>query len=264
MPRPARCTLLSLFLLLLPSGALTAPLDFPRTQAARKALLQSRPRQEVEVLLKSVSQAELIALGRSAVRELGVYSARLRKQERVQGQLQAAQVSLITVREAPYAVRMEVIEGPKKGRKVLYNEQLRKGELRVREAGLLGLKALWLDLDSSLARRDTHHPVTDLGFGPILRHLAQDQALAAPLGAHRRQDEGFDARGRWCLTFVAPAGAQKLHALRTRMCLDLLLGLPVELEAHDAQGLLERVELSDVRANLSPPPDHFSPEAMGL
>jgi hypothetical protein len=266
MPRPARSPLLSLLflLLLLPSGARPAPLDFPRTQAARKALLQSRARQEVEALLKAVSQDELIALGREAIRELGVYSARLRKQERVRGRLLDAQVSQITVREAPYAVRMEVVEGPKKGRKVLYNEQLRKGELRVREAGLLGMKALWLDLDSSLARRDTHHPVTDLGFGPILRHLSRDQALAAPLGAHRRQDEGFDARGRWCLTFVAPPGAENLHALRTRMCLDLLLGLPVELEAHDAHGLLERLELTDVRPNLAPPPDHFSPQAMGL
>jgi hypothetical protein len=264
MPRPARCTLLPLLLLLLPSGARPAPLDFPRTQAARKALLQSRPPQEVGALLQGVSQSELIALGRESIRELGVYSARLRKQERVEGRLLPAQVALITVREAPYAVRMEVIEGPKKGRKVLYNQQLRKDELRVREAGLLGLKALWLHLDSALARRDTHHPVTDLGFGPILRHLSRDQALAAPLGAHRRQDEGLDARGRWCLTFVAPPGAKNVHAQRTRMCLDLLLGLPVELEAHDAQGLLERIELTDVRPNLTPPPDHFSPEAMGL
>jgi hypothetical protein len=263
MPRLARCTLL-LLLLLLPTGARPAPQDFPRTKAARKALLQSRPQQEVGALLKAVSQTQLIELGREAVRELGVYTARLRKQERVKGRLLASQVALITVREAPYAVRMEVIDGPKKGRKILYNEQLRKGELRVREAGLLGLKALWLNLDSSLARGDTNHRVTDLGFGPILRHLSRDQALAAPLGSHRRQDEGFDGQGRWCLTFLAPPGAQNLYAQRTRMCLDLLLGLPVEVEVHDAQGLLERLELTDVRPNLTTPPDYFSPEAMGL
>jgi hypothetical protein len=232
--------------------------------AERKALLESRPREAVGELVRTSSQGRLIELGRRAVRELGIYTARLRKQERVKGKWLPAQVAAITVRERPFAVRMEVIEGPRKGRKVLYNEELRKGEMRVREAGLLGLKALWLDLDNPLTRRDTNHPVTDLGFGSILRHLARDQQLAAPLGAHGRQDEGFDRQGRWCLTFLAPPQARDLYAQRTRMCLDLVLGLPVELEVHDREGLLERIEVTDVRPNVRPPPDFFRDEALGL
>ena len=256
--------LLQPLIVLLAAGPPAGGGELPPTMAERKALLASQPREAVGELVRAASQARLIELGQGAVRELGIYSARLRKQERVGGRWLAPQVAAITVREQPFAVRMDVIEGPKKGRKVLYNEELRKGEMRVREAGLLGLKALWLDLDNPLARRDTNHRVTDVGFGSILRHLARDQRLAAPLGAHGRKDEGFDGRGRWCLTFVAPPQARDLYAQRTRMCLDLVLGLPVELEVHDREGLLERFELTDVRPHVQPPPDFFRDEALSV
>jgi Protein of unknown function (DUF1571) len=237
---------------------------FPRTHAERKALLETRPRQEIGEMIRALPAATLVEIGASAVRELGTYSARLRTEERVKGKMTAPKVMAITVRERPYAVRMEVVDGDKKGRKVLYNEELRKGEFRVREAGILGIKALWLDLTSGLARRDTNHGVTDLGFGAVMRNLAGDLQKAAAVGGHTRQDEGFDSRGRWCLTFTAPESAKDLYAQRTRMCLDVALALPVELEVHDRQGLLERVELTDVRPHVSLPPNFFTPEAAGL
>lgn len=260
--------MLRTLLLVLVAAALPAsgePRDsLPASVAERKAMLVGRPRAELAALVRAVPDTRLLELGRGAVRELGIYSARMQKQERVGGKLLPPQVMAITVREKPYAVRMEVIDGPKKGRRILYNEELRKGEFRVREAGLLGITALWLDLDSKLAKRDTNHPVTALGFGSILRHLEDDLRRGAPLGGHARRDEGFDARGRWCLVFTAPAAAKNLYAQRTRMCLDLALGLPVELEVHDGQGLLEKAAFADVRPQLTPPAGFFTPEAAGL
>jgi hypothetical protein len=238
--------------------------SFPRTHAERKTLLETRPRQEIGEMIRATPPATLVEIGASAVRELGTYSARLRTEERVKGKMMAPKVMAITVRERPYAVRMEVVDGDKKGRKVLYNEELRKGEFRVREAGILGIKALWLDLGSGLARRDTNHSVTEIGFGPIMRNLAADLQKAVPAGGQKRQDEGFDSKGHWCLTFTAPEGAKDLYAQRTRMCLDVALALPVELEVHDRQGLLERVELTDVRPRITVPPDFFTLEAAGL
>lgn len=239
--------------------------ELPQNGAERRAFLRARPPAELAELLRAIPQAALLQLGRGAVRELGTYSARVRKQERVKGKLLDPQLMSITVREQPFALRMEVIEGPKTGRKVLYNEQLRKGQFRVREAGLMGIKALWLDLDSGLSRRDSNHPVTDLGFGPILRQLGRDMQLAARHGGHTRTNEAFDERGRWCLTFVAPpAAARELYAQRTRMCLDLALGLPVQIEVHDAHGLLERLDLSDIRPEPTLPATFFTLEAAGL
>ena len=246
------------------SGEHRDGLPLPASAAERKAMLEGRPRAELAELIRAVPNPKLLELGRGAVRELRTYSARLRKQERVGGKLLPPQVMAITVREKPYAVRMEVVEGAKKGRKVLYNEELRKDEFRVREAGILGITAIWLDLDSRLAKRDTNHRVTKLGFGAILSQLEEDLRQGAPLGGHARKDEGFDARGRWCLVFTAPAAAKHLYAQRTRMCLDLALGLPVELEVHDGQGLVERAEFVDIRPQLTLPAGFFTPEAAGL
>lgn len=246
------------------AASVSAQSGLPGSVAERKAFLASHPRDEVGTIIRGVPHATLLSLGRGAMRELGIYSARMRKQERVKGKMLDAQVMAITVRERPQAVRMEVIDGPKKGRKVLYNEELRKGEFRVREAGLLGIKALWLELDSGLAKRDTNHRVTELGFGPILDHLDEDMKKAALAGGHKRQDEGFDSSGHWCLVFTAPDGAKDLYAYRTRMCLDLVLGLPVQLEVYDRTGLLERVDIGDVRPHLTPPPGFFTLEAAGL
>lgn len=256
--------MLRTLLLVLAAAALPGSGDLPASVAERKALLAGRPRAELAEMVRAVPDTRLLELGRGGVRELGVYSARMRKQERVRGKLLPPQVMAITVREKPYAVRMEVIDGPKQGRKVLYNEELRKGEFRVREAGVLGITAIWLDLDSGLAKRDTNHRVTKLGFGPILRQLEQDLRQGAPHGGHARKDEGFDARGRWCLVFTAPAAAKHLYAQRTRMCLDLALGLPVELEVYDSEGLVEKAEFADVRPQLTLPAGFFTPEAAGL
>jgi hypothetical protein len=246
-------------------AALLAASSLPERAGERRAFLAARSRQETAEILRALPQSRLLQLGLEAVRELGSYSARVRKQERVGDKLLDPQQMAITVREQPFALRMQVIAGPKAGRKVLYNEQLRKGQFRVREAGILGIKALWLDLDSGLARRDTNHRVTDLGFGPILRQLGRDMQLAARYGGHQRADERFDEQGRWCLTFIAPpAAAGQLYAERTRMCLDLALALPVAIDVYDARGLLERVELTDVKRETALPETFFSLDAAGL
>jgi hypothetical protein len=238
--------------------------SIPENPGERRAFLATRSRPELAEILRALPTERLLQLGQEGVRQLGTYSARVRKQERVGGKLLEAQLMAITVRERPFALRMEVVGGPKTGRKVLYDEQLRKKEFRVREAGILGIKALWLDLDSGLSRRDTNHRVTDLGFGPILRQLQRDMQLAASHGGHTRADERFDEQGRWCLTFVAPPAAlRELYAQRTRMCLDLSLALPVEIEVYDTAGLLERVALTEVKRE-SLPAQFFTLDAAGL
>src|SRR3954465_5830425 len=166
--------MIRLLLVVLAAASLPAPGGLPNTVAERRAFLQAHSHEELAAIIRAVPQATLLGLGRSALGELGIYSARMRKQERIKGKLLDAQVMAITVRERPQAVRMEVIDGPKKGRKVLYSEELRKKEGRGREGGFLGIKALWLDLDSRLAKGDANHRVTELGSGPIPEHLDAD------------------------------------------------------------------------------------------
>ena len=235
---PAR-SLPMIFLPALALGTLAGP--------GRVDELRALPDAQLAAQLRGTSAQDLIALGREGVRRLGTYRARLTKQERVGAKLLPAQTLELLVQPAPRALRLQYVEGPAAGRKVIWTEA-RPKQMLVREAGLLGLTSIWLDVDGGLAHGDTNHRVTELGFAPLLDIMAADLAAAAPYGGHQRHDEGFDAAGRYCLVFVAPRGAPNLYAQRARLCIDPRLAVPVELEVNDRAGFLERYRYSDVRA----------------
>jgi len=220
----------------------------PAGAAARLDQLRALPPAALGDQLRQTPPDELVRLGREGVRRLGTYRARLTKQERVAGRVRPPQTLEIIVRPAPRALRLEYLEGPKAGRKVLWTAG-RPRQILVREAGILGLASIWLDVDGRLAHGDTNHDVTELGFAPLLDLVERDLRKAAPLGGHRRQDEGFDAAGNYCLTFTAPPGAAGLYAARTRLCIDPRLAVPVQVEVEDGAGFLERYRYTQVRAN---------------
>ncbi len=231
----------------------------------RRRELGARPRAEVSEILAKLSPAELVGISQAAVLALGVYEIRLVKEERVGAKVLPAQTLRVTMRESPRAVRIEFVEGPSRGRKVLYNEQIKKDEMRVKEGGALGLAgALWLRLDNPIARADTRHPVTDIGYGPLLAFFEKDIARSAPHGGHSRKDLGFDARGAWSTEFTAPPGSVGLEADRARLTFDLASGLPVEVETHDRKGLLEHHRYELLRSRVEVAPDFFLPKAFGL
>jgi hypothetical protein len=234
------------------------------TREERAALAAKATRDELAAALKALTAEQLIEMGQKSVQQLGVYGVRLTKQERVKGELLEPQTIELQMRDQPMAARLQYVAGPAKGRRVLYNAEMRKNELRVREGGLLGLMALWVDLDSSLTRGDTNHRATDLGFGALLRLIAKDVENANAAGGYVRTDEGFDERGLYCMRFDAPKGAKGLYGDRTRLCLDPALGLPLRTEVSNGGQLTERYVFEDVRPQLRVAPDHFTPDAAGL
>jgi Protein of unknown function (DUF1571) len=210
--------------------------------------LRSLPPPALADRLRATPPEDLITLGREGLRRLGTYRARLLKQERVGGKVLPAQSMEIIVQPAPRAQRLEYVEGPKKGRKVIWTEK-RPGEMLVREAGILGIASLWIDLNGGLAHGDTNHSVTELGFAPLLDLVASDLQKGRAYGGHVRKDEGFDRTGAYCMLYSAPPGAKGLYAQLTRLCVDAKLGIPVKIEVHDGHGFLERYEYTNVRAN---------------
>jgi hypothetical protein len=239
-------------------------MDFTDETIRRKEL-GLRSQAEISEFVGKLSPKELIAIARSTIRGLGVYEVSLVKRERVGSKLLAAQTVKITMRETPRAARLEFVAGPAKGRKVLYNEELRRDEMRVREPGALGLVGgLWIGLDNPLARADSRHPVTDVGYSALLGFLERDLDGAEPLGGHERRDIGFDANGLWTTEFVAPKAARHLEVRRARFTLDLAAGLPVEIEAHDDSGVLEHHRYELVRRGIEVPRGFFEPKSFGI
>jgi hypothetical protein len=189
--------------------------------------------------------AAVFAGAHQAVRELGVYRALVTKTERVKGRLIGPQTAEVLIREHPRAIRMTFLdERGRPGRRLVYNEAVRPSQMMVRESGLLGHLAVWVDVDGWLAHRASNHTVRDVGFGPLLDLIERDRTAARPLGGHLRKDEppGAGPEGTSCLVFLMPPGARGLYATRTRLCFDAKLHLPVLVEVWDAAGFLERYQ----------------------
>ena len=218
---------------------------------------------EQAALLASLSPKDLVTLAHAALKALGPYEAEMTKRERVDGKLLPQQTMKVGIREAPFAVRLEVMAGPSKGRKVLYNSQLRAKELRAKEAGFLGIAGgVWVDINGSLAKGDTNHVITDTCFGQSLKLIDSDIKAAEPFGGLQRKDDGFDADGLYCMHVTAPKGA-KTYAVRSKLCFDPILRLPVSMEIEDAKGPLESFRWRNVKSRAWSDTD-FTPDALGI
>jgi hypothetical protein len=226
----------------------------------RTAALAQLDRDMLARLLGKVPQRVLLALGRQGLASLGTYRARLTKRERVGGAMTAPQTLALTVRPHPAAFCLEFVKGPSAGRRVLYNAELRRDELRVKEAGALGfVGALWLHLDNVLTRRDTNHRATEVGFAALLDLIERDTAQASAAGGHGRRNEGFDEAGCFRAVFHAPPGVAGLIAVSTCIGFDPALSLPMSVEVHDRGGLLETYHYTQVEKAVAVDDRFFRP-----
>ncbi len=222
------------------SASMTTDDLLAMTVDERKKAVAHLDREELGRLVAGISQATLIALGRQGVAALPLYKTRLIKSERIHGKMLAPQTLEATIRDEPFAFRLEVTQGPNKGRRILYDSTLRKDEVRVKEAGVLGFAgAIWLGLDNPLTRGDTNHRAVEIGFRALLDLIEGDMKKTGPAGEHVRTDEGFDDAGVFSALFEAPKGVAGLYAVSTRIAFDLALSLPTQVTVYDAEGLLE-------------------------
>lgn len=230
-----------------------------------RAWLKSTPKAELEEVLRATTPEQLVAQGQKSVAKLGTYSATLIKNERVKGSMIGEQTIKVLIREDPFGARLDYTDGPGKGRRATYDSPTRPKELRVKEAGMLGIVgAVWIDIDSSLTRAESNHAVTELGFGPLLRLMKRDaDAVRAQGFAMQQTEQSFDKNGYWCVTFIPQPGAKNLYAAKTRVCMDGDQLLPLVVEVHDAKGLLETYRWKDVKAETLAA-DAFTPKGAGL
>jgi hypothetical protein len=233
-------------------------------EGERMRALAALPLAEKEAFFRSLSVAVFVALGRRSLDRLGVYQARVTRVERVADRVQGPDTVEVTVRERPRAVLLEFVTGIHKGRRALYNADLRPTEMLARESGLLGLVSVWLALDSRLTHRYSNHNITEVGFGAMIDTMHGEHARAAAAGGYDRHDEGFDARGLYCMVFTAPASAKGLYARRLRYCVEGELGLPMKIEVFDDKGRREYVEYENLRVRQLVSADFFTPGAAGL
>lgn len=219
------------------------------SDAERREVVAKATPEELDKAMRETPVKELIEMGQRAVAALGTYSYRMHKQERVKGEMHPVQEILATVREVPFAARLEFIKGPGAGRRLLYNPAVRKDQFRVKEAGVLSiLGGLWIDVDSSLARKDSNHSVREAGMGNLLARFMRDYDRAAPLGGFAVKHEGWNDKGHYCSVWTSPNNGLGFDAAFSRICTDLKTGMPAKVETFDPKHTpLEKYEFSEVK-----------------
>jgi len=231
------------------------------SDSARRALVKATPRDELARIMNETPQARLLSMGQRIVVGINTYSYRMLKQERVKGELLPEQTIDVFIREVPFAVRLHYVSGPGAGRKVAYSPSVRASEFRVREAGLLSIAgAIWLNVDSSFAKSDSNHTVREAGIGTLLARLMRDTERAKPLGGFPLAPEGWNDKGEYCGSYLSPPANPPFDYARTRICTDLLTGVPMKVEGYGLKGeLLEKWHFSNFKPDTYPS-EFFDPE----
>lgn len=180
---------------------------------------------------------------------LNTYQVMMTRQENVKGEVQPAEDVLLSIRRDPRAVRLEWLDGPNKGREVIYNEG---GLMHVNMPGSL-VPRISLPPDSPIALKNSRHPISEAGFAKIVEQIWLPLQQAA--------GQGQSAAGRFRYGGVAsPApGAPACHEIvrvtpsgeTWTVHIDDATKLPYIVHAEDAAGnLLEHYVFRDPKFNV--------------
>ncbi len=163
-------------------------------EEGRATLFSEMTMDRVEVVLDHIPDWVFIETGRRKYETIRGYTSICYKQERLDNEdLQDVETVLLKYRDDPWSIYMKWLDGPWKGRELVYNEKvLGAGRVRVRERGIWGVLPLTLPVDSELAQRGSNHMVTEIGLKNLLDMIMVDYMKAAPKGHIKRVNHGIE------------------------------------------------------------------------
>lgn len=211
--------------------------------AGRREVFAGLDPGHVELILDHTADWVLIESAKDALQGFGQYTALLEKRERVRGKLQKRERIWLKARQSPRAFYMKWGDGLFKGREVLYNEAvLGPGKLRVREAGLLGVLPITLDVEGALTGRGTNHLATEVGLHHMVTLLEQDHDRAVSAGHLERINHGLvtlDGRPVYKMeSRLPPDPSLGYYCHRVVHYTDYLAAVDVKAEVYDFEDRL--------------------------
>jgi len=210
----------------------------------RRQLFGAMRDEKVEVVLRLTADWVLIETGKRRLNELPGYKCIVYKQERLDNEeLQDVEKIEFKTRFEPRGIYMKWLEGPWKGRELLYSEMhLGPGKVRVRESGILGIVAVTLPVESELAQRGSNHMVTEIGIRNLLAMVEKDYVKAAPRGDIARKDYGIielDGRKLYKVESILPNDPSLgYYTPRMTHYLDYMRSLETRAEVYNFRGEL--------------------------
>ncbi len=193
---------------------------------------------------------EHVEAARRAYAGLTDYTATMKKQERVGGELLPPEEIEVRFRK-PHDVYMKWIDKMHHGREVLYGSHVAGGKLLVHNGSFPDV-TLELDPNGALATHNTRHSIQDAGLGFIINRLAADLERAAERDPGALELREFaDDRGPCFAARFPEADRTGYYAADVEVCMDTALRLPMRVIVRGAGNeLLESSEYTDLRVDV--------------
>lgn len=169
-----------------------------------KSTAQAGQAPRIEGRLALQMKHALLLQARKALQQAPNYTATFVRQERVSGDLLAAETVDMKVRHAPFSVYMRWVDG-EVGQEVLYVDGNHDGKLLVKKGGSVGdlLPTIKLDPKGSLALAKARHPVTEAGLlhltDLLLKYVERDLGVAKGITCRFLQDTKIENRRCYCI-----------------------------------------------------------------
>jgi hypothetical protein len=168
--------------------------SFYMGEEGRRVLFTELTPDRTEAILSVTEDWAFLETGKRRYSQIRAYTSIFFKQERLDGKLQGVEKILLKFREKPLSIYMKWLDGPWKGRELLYNERvIGTGKVRVRESGVLGIMAVTLPVDSEIAMRGSNHMCTEVGLKYLVQLIEEQYRKALPKGHIKRVNHGIVA-----------------------------------------------------------------------
>lgn len=189
----------------------------------------------VKIILDRTGDWLFIDTGKRKYKLISDYTSIMYKQERLGNKLQDVEKILVKFREKPKGIYMKWLEGPWKGRELVYSDKaLGVGKVRVRESGILGVVPVTLPVDSEIAKRGSNHMATEIGLKNLLDMIEFDYRKAAPKGELKRKDHGIvdvDGHKVYKMESILPKDKSKgYYCYRMIHYIDYIRSLEIQAE----------------------------------
>lgn len=200
----------------------------------------------------------------TALSKVENYTAIFHKQERVDGKLMEEETILLKFKR-PFKIYMKWIEGPYKGRELLYAEGWNKNRMMVRDNGITGIMTVSLDPKGTLARKGNRHPVTDSGlenlvklFRDYMRRGIKEEKIDVKKGG----EEILYGRRTQRIEIILPKEKAKgFYSYRAVINLDIEKKVPIKVQMYNSDNkLIEKYAYEDLRFNPGLTDADFSPQ----
>lgn len=151
----------------------------------------------------------------------------VRRQERLaRGWTEQPFINHVKYRHQPRQVYIAWLEGgPDAGQEVIYDENIDRDRVYGHAAGMLGLQAFWVPIDSALAKISSNHSLRDMGPNYLAERFIADSEKWLKAGGDGRPSkvEMVPEAGRRfvTVTWERPKGRPHYYAKRVRLGFDL-------------------------------------------